>query len=272
MTTSQSRATVIARMAALFAARRSNLCTLAAILTFATAAHAQDASTLFNGGVSAYQRGHFDSAAVAFTQLAQGGIDDPRVWYNLGNSHFKSGRIGASLVAYRRGMRLAPRDADLVAHYRYARLFAADKIEPVGVLFLSTWWRAAVDQLSIYESRWLAALLFWLATLVTLWRFWPTPSNRARVPLWVLATIWAAWLLSTGASATCYARDVAAKDGFVTVTQADVRGGPGNEYALQFVAHDGLIGVVERTESGWHLVRFPNGLKGWLQTSAFEMI
>jgi len=242
------------------------------LFLLAASAHAQDASTLFNDGVSSYQRGHFDSAAVAFTQLAQAGIDDPRVWYNLGNSHFKSGRIGSSLVAYRRGMRLAPRDADLVANYRYARLFAADKIEPVGELFLATWWRAAVDKLSIYEARWLAALLFWIATLITVWRFWPTPASRARVPLWILGAVWTLWLLSTGASATCYARDVATKDGFVTVTQADVRGGPGNEYTLQFVAHDGLNGVVERTESGWHLVRFPNGLKGWLQTSAFEVI
>jgi tetratricopeptide (TPR) repeat protein len=233
---------------------------------------AQDPSVVFNDAVAHYQRGHFDSAAAGFTRIVQGGIDDPRVWYNLGNSHFKSGHIGASLIAYRRGMRLAPRDADLVANYRYARLFAADKIEPVGELFISKWWRVLVDRISINEARWIAALVFWLAACATVWRFWPDQSRRAAFPMWVVGAIWAIWLLATGASATCYARDVVSKDGFVIATQSDVRGGPGNEYTLQFVAHDGLAGTIERTESGWHLVRFPNGLKGWLQTGAFETL
>lgn len=235
-------------------------------------ADAQDPSAVFNEAVAHYQRGHFDSAAAGFTRIIQSGIDDPRVWYNLGNSHFKSGHIGASLIAYRRGMRLAPRDADLVANYRYARLFAADKIEPVGELFLTQWWRALVDRLSIHEARWLAAIAFWVAAALTIWKFWPDMAKRFAIPMWTVGAIWAVWLLATGASATCYARDVVSKDGFVIAAQTDVRGGPGNEYTLQFVAHDGLAGTIERTESGWHLLRFPNGLKGWLQASAFEVL
>lgn len=242
------------------------------LFALASSAQAQDPTAVFDEGVSAYQRGHFDSAAIAFTRIVQGGIDDPRVWYNLGNSHFKSGHIGAALISYRRGMRLSPRDADLVANYRYVRLFAADKIEPVGELFLATWWRAAVDKLSIYEARWIAALVFWIAVIITIWRFWPDSSRRAAFPMWIIAAIWTIWIVTTGASATCYARDVVSKDGFVIAAQTDVRGGPGAEYTLQFVAHDGLAGTVERTESGWHLVRFPNGLKGWLQSSSFEII
>jgi tetratricopeptide (TPR) repeat protein len=234
--------------------------------------HAQDPQTLFDDAVSAYQRGRYDSAAIGFSRIVQGGIDDPRVWYNLGNSHFKSGHIGAALVSYRRGLRLAPRDADLMANLRYVRLFAVDKIEPVGELFLTTWWRAAVDRLSLHEARWIASLIFWLAGILTVWRFWPGTARRARLPLWLVTGIWVIWLVATGASATCYARDVAARDGFVIATQTEVRGGPGDEYTLQFVAHDGLAGAVERTESGWHLVRFPNGLKGWLPVSSFEII
>ena len=117
---------------------------MAALVVLAPGApvEAQDPTAVFDAAVAHYQRGHFDSAAAGFTRIVQSGIDDPRVWYNLGNSHFKSGHIGASLIAYRRGMRLAPRDADLVANYRYARLFAADKIEPVGELFVAKWWRS----------------------------------------------------------------------------------------------------------------------------------
>jgi tetratricopeptide (TPR) repeat protein len=242
------------------------------VLASAMAAQAQDPRALFTEGVSAYQRGQFDSAATVFARLAQSGADDERVWYNLGNSLYKSGHVGAALVAYRRGMRLAPRDADLSANYRYVRLFAVDKIEPVGVLFLQRWWNAAVDKVSIFEARWAGAFLFWLAGAITVWRWWPTHTNGRWLPLWVVGCLWALWIMATAASATCYARDVARRDGFVATSQTNVRGGPGDEYALQFVAHDGLQGAVERTESGWYLVQFPNGLKGWLQANSFEII
>ena len=235
-----------------------------------TSAYAQDPEALFKGAVGAYQRGRFDSAAVGFTRLAQGGIDDARVWYNLGNAHFKSGHIGAALVSYRRGLRLAPRDADLRANYGYVKLFAADKIDPVGVFFLERWWERLVDRISLAEAQLLAALSFWLAVLLTAWRLWPGPARRVALSLVVAA--WILWLGATGASATCYFRDVLNRRGAVVAVKTDVRGGPGTDYVLQFVAHDGLLGTVERSESGWYLVRFPNGLKGWIAASDFEVM
>jgi hypothetical protein len=254
---------------------------LAAAAVLSRPAQAQDPTALFNQAVAAYQRGHFDSATAGFLRLAQGGIDDDRVWYNLGNSYFKSGRIGSALVAYRRGLRLAPRDPDLIANYRYVRLFAADKIESAGTFFLERWWRGLVDRISLAESRLLAGLAFWLAALLTAYRWWLGMSanhgrlamvRRPSVPLWVIGGVWVVWLILTGGTATCYSRDVTSRPGAVVAVQADVRGGPGDDYALQFIAHDGLEGTVERSEAGWHLVRFPNGLKGWVVTSAFEPI
>lgn len=243
----------------------------AAVVTIcAGPAWAQDPEEIFRSGVSAYQRGRFDSAAAEFGLLAQGGIDDERVWYNLGNAQFKSGRIGAALVAYRRGLRLAPRDNDLQANYRYVRLFAADKIEAVGVFFLESWWRTALEGLSLSESRRLAALAFWLAALLSAWKLWP--GIQRPVATWLVVSVWVLWLTATGASATCYMRDEVHRSGAVVTVRTDVRGGPGGDYALQFVAHDGLLGTIERTESGWFLVRFPNGLKGWIAVSDFEAI
>jgi len=233
---------------------------------------AQDPDAIFSGAVASYQRGQFDSATAGFLRLAQGGIDDVRVWYNLGNAHFKTGKIGAALAAYRRGLRLAPRDPDLNANYRYVRLFASDKVEPAGQFFLEAWWTALVGRLSVIEARWMASLLFWLAVGLTAWRLWPTLSPPRFLTTGLLAAVWSIWLLATAASATCYRRDFAARSGFVTAVQADIRGGPGAGYALQFVAHDGLGGDIERTESGWHLVSFPNGLKGWLNAGSFEAL
>ncbi|HEX9750815.1 MAG TPA: tetratricopeptide repeat protein [candidate division Zixibacteria bacterium] len=243
---------------------------LASIGLLSESAHAQTPEVIFDAAVSAYQRGRFDSAAVGFLSLARAGIDDARVWYNLGNSHFKAGRIGSALVAYRRGLRLHPRDADLQANLRYVSLFAVDKIEPVGVFFLEEWWRAVADRISFSEARTLAALAMWCAVLLTVGRLWPGP--RPRVALWLVIAGWGLWLSATGAAASRYARDVQRRDGVIVVARADVRSGPGDSYALQFTAHDGLSGTIQRTDSAWHFVLFPNGLKGWIAAADFELI
>lgn len=233
-------------------------------------AKAQDPEAIFTQAVSAYQRGRFDSAAVGFQQLVRGGIDDARVWHNLGNCYYKLGKIGHALVAYKRGLRLDPRDPDLNANFRFVKLFAADKIEPVGEFFLEKWWQQFVANFSVYETRWMAAALFWIAGAFTVWRLWPGRSfHRVVVPLVV---VWGLWGVTTGMAATAYVRDHVTESGAVVVTQTNVRGGPGEEYALQFVAHDGLLGTVEREQGGWYLVRFPNGLKGWVPAGDFEII
>jgi tetratricopeptide (TPR) repeat protein len=252
---------------------RHTLLSLAALILVATSAlpaRAQSPGPLFNDAASAYQRGRFDSAAAGFQKLVRMGADDARVWYNLGNTQYKMGQIGHALVSYYRARRIDPRDADINANIRYVRLFAADKMEPVGDFFLEQWWQALVRPMSVYETRWLAALFFWIAAGLTVWRLWP--QARRSIPPRLILAVWCVWLLTTGAAATCYVRDTVTRSGAVIATQTNVRGGPGDEYALQFVAHDGLMGTIERTESGWHLVRFPNGAKGWLMTADFEII
>ena len=232
--------------------------------------HAQDTQRTYDAAVSAYQRGQYDSARVAFETMIQSGIDDARVWHGLGNCYYYLGHIGHALISYKRGLRLAPRDADLLANFRFVRLYAVDKIEPVGEFFLEKWWQALVARISVYETRWFAGILFWLAAALTIWRLWPGREIRRLVM--PLVVVWSLWAVATAAAATVYTRDFVVRSGAVVVTQTDVRGGPGDEYALQFVAHDGLMGVAERAQAGWYLVRFPNGLKGWVATSGFEVI
>jgi len=241
---------------------------IASTMSTTSTAYAQESA--YDSAVNFYQQGQYDSARVAFENLVQSGVDDARVWHGLGNCYYYLGHIGRSLIAYQRGLRLAPRDGDLLANYRFVRLYAVDKIEPVGEFFLEQWWQALVARISIYEVRWLASLFFWVAAGFTIWRFWPGRDIRRFVL--PLVVVWSLWAVATAAAATVYQRDFVTRKGAIIVSQTSVRGGPGPDYALQFVAHDGLMGVAERAQGGWYLVRFPNGLKGWVATTDFEVI
>ena len=72
-------------------------------------------------GDSAYMRNDFAAAIEIYEALLQN-AEAPEVYYNLGNSCFKEGRLGESILYYRRALRLAPgtrnilRGLDKVSH------------------------------------------------------------------------------------------------------------------------------------------------------------
>lgn len=62
----------------------------------------------FDRGLEAYASGRFEEAADAFEQLVGQNVVDPAVFYNLGNSYYRSGRIGPAIANYERALDLDP--------------------------------------------------------------------------------------------------------------------------------------------------------------------
>jgi len=239
-------------------------------LTVPRSCLAQSPEAIFDSAGVCYERGEYPAAIDLYTQLVQQGFDDPRIWYNLGNAEFKAGHVGRSIRAYLRAQRLAPRDPDIEANLQFVQLYAVDKLEKPGKLFLLGW----ADRLSGHFtlSEWLAVtgiLFFCLIGLAGL-KIWFGRAGRAA---WYwLGLGFFLWLLTIGGAARHY-RDLYLRErGVVVVAETDVRGGPGDDYTLQFVGHDGLLFTIDRLESNWYLVTFANGMKGWVLAEAAESI
>ncbi|HIE11941.1 MAG TPA: hypothetical protein EYP63_00690, partial [Desulfotomaculum sp.] len=49
-----------------------------------------------------YEAGQYAEAAVAYQALVDAGAHDGRLYYNLGNAHYKSGDLGRAVLNYRR--------------------------------------------------------------------------------------------------------------------------------------------------------------------------
>jgi len=244
---------------------------ISAVLIFVPrAAMAQDAGAVFDTATACYERGDYEGAARQYSSLVEQGYDDDRIWYNLGNAQFKAGRLGHTIKAYLRARRLAPRDPDITANLEFVRLYAVDKMEKSGRLFVLGW----ADRLSArYTLReWLTAagILFSLLVSLTILKVWFGRGGRAGW-YWLGVGVFL-WLLVLGGGARHYRDEYMRDRGVVVVKETDVRGGPGDDYTLQFTGHDGLLFTIDRQESGWYLVSFENGVKGWVIQEAVERI
>jgi tetratricopeptide (TPR) repeat protein len=230
----------------------------------------QSAAAVFDSAAKNYERGDYSGAISQYSALIQQGFDDPRIWYNLGNAEFKSGHLGLAIRAYLRAQRLAPRDPDIEANLQFVQLYTADKLERSGRLFILGWADHFAGNFTLWE--WLVSagiLLFILAVLACI-KVWFARGGQAGW-YWLGFGLFL-WILTIGGAARRYHDNYFLERGVVIVAETDVRGGPGDDYTQQYTGHDGLLFIIDRQESDWYLVTFANGIKGWIQVEAVELI
>lgn len=76
-------------------------------------------------------RALLEKAALSFEAIHRdAGIENGRLFYNLGNIYVRLGDTGRAILNYRRAERFIPNDINLQQNLAYARSRALDKIEP----------------------------------------------------------------------------------------------------------------------------------------------
>ena len=73
---------------------------------------------------------YYQRALTSYKQLLAAGIENAKLYYNVGNIYFRLNDLGRAIANYRRGLRLEPSNPRLQANLRYALSLRVDKIEP----------------------------------------------------------------------------------------------------------------------------------------------
>ena len=225
----------------------------------------------YNEANARYRAGDFAEARQIYLEVASTGVGDARLFYNLGNSCFKSGLLGEAILWYERARRLALDDEDIEANLRFANLVKKDR-EPVVESNALTRFIAAVylwpslDLLSLL----FAVALFGLFILGVRRLLRGTRSSLSWLSGVVLCAgfgvFFVAWLV------TRFYQESGDNEAIVTAVQVLARSGPDEEQTEVFTAHEGTKVRLMRNEGAWVLVRLDNGLGGWVLVEAVERI
>jgi tetratricopeptide (TPR) repeat protein len=117
---------------------------LAAIFIFlvlmCSASLAVDNETLWNQAADSYDSGDYSSAIENYSRLLEKGYVNPELYYNLGNSYFKSDQIGRAIWAYRRSLLLDPDLGQAKNNLEIARSMNLDRIETHQGGFITDIW------------------------------------------------------------------------------------------------------------------------------------
>ncbi|MFH2056672.1 MAG: tetratricopeptide repeat protein [bacterium] len=223
----------------------------------------------FEHGISLYDQGDFDAAAMAWQDIVDQGYVSAELYYNLGCAYFKAGELGYAIVNFRRAERLAPDDEDIKINSQFAQLFMVDKIEAVPGSFFPDQVLSFLSKLHPNQYFWISLAAFALLFVVlSLKRFgWARRWGNATATIFLIVTILSAasmiWVLDS---------NYLIEEGVIVVSETEVQSGPGVDFELQFTGHEGLTFKILDSRNDYYLGLFANKLKGWIKKSAVVRI
>ncbi|OPX23993.1 MAG: hypothetical protein B1H02_04400 [Candidatus Latescibacteria bacterium 4484_107] len=230
-----------------------------------------DAVALYNQAGKAYEAEQYEEAVALYEKITKMGIQDGRVFYNLGNAYFKAGQLGKAILYYERARRLLPRDEDIEANLRFVRLLKVDKEPPEERNVVVRFVLNLYDAFSLNGLAKAASGLYILMMLSGIG--WILYGRRFRsIFASILIILGAVFVPVFGALAFKIHAEVFVKEAIVISDEVDARSGPGAGHTKIFAVHEGTKVRLERRDGDWALVRLNSGIRGWIEGKGMEEI
>ncbi|MBC2710477.1 MAG: tetratricopeptide repeat protein [Desulfosarcina sp.] len=237
------------------------------LLTLAATAPASQTARTFMDGAEAYRNGDWPAAIVAFESLADGGVNNGKLYYNIGNAYLKNDDLGRALLWYERALKRIPDDPDLRFNYDYALTLTKDEQgeKESPLLRILFFWKY---QLSHSTVRWIAILLN--AALWTVLSVLVIRKKRLLRPTVILLV--AGTVIFSGTAAFNYVEATQFRHAVILPEQAAVRSGFTDTATQLFVLHAGTKVRVERESETHLLIRYTEDKMGWVKKADAGMI
>src|SRR3989304_479350 len=196
-------------------------------------------------------------AASQYETILANGFKHGQIYYNLGNTYYRTGELGKSVLNYRKAQRLMPRNVDLDANLKLVKNSIEDKELPNEVqvvlrtiffwYFLLNGKELIVVAVSLYVV--FMTLVFFLIILKYGW--------LKRLMIGFSAGLFIA-VVSLGIK--IYSEQGVSR-GAIIITKCQVRYGPGEEYEPKFEIHNGAECLIEGEKDDWYNVYVYVGVK-----------
>jgi tetratricopeptide (TPR) repeat protein len=212
-----------------------------------------------------------EKAALCFDSIhREGGIENGRLFYNIGNIYFRLGDTGKAILYYRRAERFIPNDLNLQQNLNFARSRSLDRIEPkpqTRVFRTLFFWHYDLGGMA---RVWILAVLFSL-----LWLFASVYLLKGRLWLRHAAVCCAVLSISLACSLAVEAYEQSnIRSGVILGKEVMGRKGDSTTFEPTFKEplHAGVEFNLVEERIGWLHIELADGRRCWIPESAAEMV
>lgn len=223
-------------------------------------------------GDSAYMRNDYASAIQIYESLLTKG-EAAEIYYNLGNSYYKTDDIAKAILNYERALLLQPGNADVRANLEIARSKTIDKVVSVPDIFFVTWTKSLINCLSV--DAWAKlGVAFFILLLVSFSLFFFSKQIVWKKSGFIAGIVFLVFVVLSNVFASEQKTELMNRNNAIILSPSvTVRSTPSESGTSLFVLHEGhKIEIKDNSMREWKEIRLEDGKVGWVPASAIEVI
>jgi len=219
-----------------------------------------------------YREGNYDNAIEMYQSLVDEGYLGVSLFYNIGNSYYRIGKIGKAILFYEKALKLDPSDEDAIHNLNFAHLSTVDRIQPLPRFFLFDWWETLLGLFS--SNGWAyTVFIFYLLMIILIGLYFFARSVKQQKIFFFSGIVTLLFLaLSISLLVIKVNRDATLKSGVIIEQVVTVKSSPDPKSTDSFIIHEGLKVNLEDDLDNWVKIRLADGKVGWIENSYVEKI
>ncbi|MDR0973627.1 MAG: tetratricopeptide repeat protein [Prevotellaceae bacterium] len=221
---------------------------------------------------SAYVRGDYVEAITNYKELLQHG-ESADIYYNLGNSYYKSDSLGAAILNYERALLLRPTDEDIQANLEIARAKTIDKVTEMPDIFFIAWIKALIRTASSDTwSKW--GIACFVLLIASLYVFLFVKQPIAKKAGFIGSIVCLIFVVLTNLFAASQKDTLTDRThAIIMKPSVTVRSTPDVSGTELFILHEGRkVGIKDDSMASWKEIALEDGKVGWVSATDLERI
>jgi tetratricopeptide repeat protein len=205
----------------------------------------------------------YQSAVMRFERIVKdGGIENGKLYYNIGNAYFRMNDLGMAIVNYLRAERLTPDDPNLQHNLQYARSRRIDRIEEeqkIKVLKTLFFWHYDLSAGTRFIALAIISACFWITASLRIF-YRKTFMNRIIICTAILLSLLAGSLVAEKVAVE------KTQPGVIISPELTARKGNSRAYepAFEEPLHAGTEFVLIEERENWLHVELSDSRRCWV--------
>ena len=220
---------------------------------------------------NAFQEQNYQKAEEEYMKVANEGVKNFELFYNLGNTYFKLNDLGNARLYYEKAAKFEPMNKELNENIAMLLASIKDK-EDIQRSFVETILRKVYFAFSI-NLLGVFVLIFFVLMMAFIVLLIMSRSAVLKRIVKIFLVILAVIFFLVTVTEVMRIRDFYAVDSAVILDETVIAySGPSDDFPQVFTIHDGLKVSIERFDNDWVLIKLPSGNGGWVLITTLGII
>jgi len=242
------------------------------LVMFSGKAYSQSPEELMKLGNKFYQEQKFEDAIKIYQKIIAQGYESSALYYNIGNSYFRLGKLGYAILYYEKALKISPGDEDILYNLKVANARTVDRISELPKLFIIQWWEILITSLSL--NGWaVITIIIYLLLLTSIGAYFlsrKTNLQKIAFNTGVVSIIF--FVISLLILIARYNHEKSTNYGILLESAYSAKVAPDEKSNDAFLIHEGIKFVVEDNVNNWSKIRLADGKIGWIPDDKFGKI